>query len=350
MKAKTKKTLLIIILEIIVIVIVRLFILHRTNLTLYPRDNAFNITDTSAITKIFLADKKGNSVVLTRTSEGWLVNDSLKANNNMINEFMRTLYYVSLKSPVPIISRDNVLKRMSSFGVKVEIYARVPWARIGSLWIFPNERKIRTFYVGDNPPDKIGTYFLMEGAKEPYIMYIPGMMGFLQNYFTPIEADWRDHTFMNMYYQQIHKVEVDYFDKPENSFTIIKENNDNIHLYDYNNQEINNVDLPKLRSYMSGFVNIRFAEMLSYLDSAKRDSILHQQPFCHIRLISNNNATQEMTFYKIYYPDGIEDSFGRIIYEDRDLLHGYNEELGLVTCQYYVVASFFQPITYFVSN
>ena len=87
-----------------------------------------------------------------------------------------------------------------------------------------------------------------------------------------------------------------------------------------------------------------------YLDSAKRDSILHQQPFCHIRLISNNNATQEMTFYKIYYPDGIEDSFGRIIYEDRDLLHGYNEELGLVTCQYYVVASFFQPITYFVSN
>lgn len=48
-----------------------------------------------------------------------------------------------------------------------------------------------------------------------------------------------------------------------------------------------------------------------------------------------------MTFYKIYYPDGIEDSFGRIIYEDRDLLHGYNEELGLVTCQYYVVASFF---------
>lgn len=84
---------------------------------------------------------------------------------------------------------------------------------------------------------------------------------------------------MNMYYQQIHKVEVDYFDKPENSFTIIKENNDNIHLYDYNNQEINNVDLPKLRSYMSGFVNIRFAEMLSYLDSAKRDSILHQQPF-----------------------------------------------------------------------
>lgn len=53
MKAKTKKTLLIIILAIIVIVIVGLFILHRTDLTLYPRDNAFNITDTSAITKIF---------------------------------------------------------------------------------------------------------------------------------------------------------------------------------------------------------------------------------------------------------------------------------------------------------
>ncbi|MGI6593338.1 MAG: hypothetical protein ACOX2C_08745 [Bacteroidales bacterium] len=89
-----------------------------------------------------------------------------------------------LKSPVPISFLEIMyLKRMSSFGAKVEIYARVPWARIGSLWIFPKERKIRTFYVGDNPPDKIGTYFLMEGAKEPYIMYIPGMMGFLQNYF-----------------------------------------------------------------------------------------------------------------------------------------------------------------------
>ncbi len=350
MKAKTKKTLLIIIVAIIVIIVVGLFILHRTDPMLYPKDNAFNITDTSAITKIFMADKMGNSVVLSRTDKGWLVNDTFRANNNMINEFMRTIYYISLKSPVPIAARDNVLKRMSSFGVKVEIYARVPWARIGSLWLFPKERKIRTFYVGDNPQDKIGTYFLMDGAKDPYIMYIPGMMGFLQNYFSPKEQDWRDHTFMNMYYPQIQKIEVAYFDNPENSFTLIKENNENIHLLDYNNVEIPNLDLPKARSYMSGFVNVRFAEMLSYLDEAKRDSILQQKPYCNIKLTSIDNQIQEMTFFKIYYPEGLEDSFGRIIYEDRDMLHGYNKEFGLVTCQYYVVGSFFQPIKYFLTE
>ena len=348
MKAKTKKTFLIIFVAIIVIIVVGLFILHRTDPMLYPKDTAFNITDTSAITKIFIADKMGNSVVLSRTEKGWLANDTLKANNKMINEFMRTMYYITLKSPVPIAQRDNVLKRMSSFGTKVEIYARVPWARIGSLWILPKERKIRTFYVGDNPQDKIGTFFLMEGAKEPYIMYMPGMMGFLQNFFSPKLEDWRDHTFMNMYYPQIHKIEVTYYDKPENSFTLIKENNENIHLLNYNNEEIPNVDLPKVRSYMSGFVNVRFAEMLSYLDEPKKDSILQQKPYCNIRLTGVENEIQEMTFYKIYYPDGMEDSFGRIIYEDHDILHGYNKEFGLVTCQYYVVGSFFQPISYFI--
>jgi len=69
MKAKTKKTLLIIIVAIIVIVVVGLFILHRTDPMLYPKDTAFNITDTSAITKIFLADKMGNSVVLSRNGK-----------------------------------------------------------------------------------------------------------------------------------------------------------------------------------------------------------------------------------------------------------------------------------------
>jgi hypothetical protein len=45
-------------------------------------------------------------------------------------------------------------KRMSSFGIKVEIYARVPRARIGSLWLFLKSEKYVLFYVGDNPRTK----------------------------------------------------------------------------------------------------------------------------------------------------------------------------------------------------
>lgn len=320
--------------------------------TLNPGEKDFAISDTSIVTKIFLADKRDRTVLLEKQNGSvWKLNAKYNAQPNMINELLRTIMYVSVKAPVPRSMKDNVIKRMSSGAIKVEIYAKTPWINLWGLKLFEKERLIRTYYVGDNTMDNTGTFFLMEGSDQPYITYIPGFNGFLQTRYSSKESDWRDHAIFNASIPEIKEISVQYPLSPENSFSIENKPGSNYQLRDGVGKNVNNFDTTKIVSYLSSFTDIRFEAFLNDFEQKKVDSIIAQPVFAQVKLTSTSGEkNKEIKFFRIVAPEGSTDLFGEPLEFDRERLHGYTKEDGLILCQYFVFGSIFRQLSDFIKN
>ena len=112
---------------------------------------------------------------------------------------------------------------MAVIAVKVEIYQQVYRINLfDRIKLFRHEKLTKTFYVGDDTSDNMGTYMLMEGSKEPFVMVIPSFRGFLSTRFIPDEDIWRDQTIFKIRLKDIQSVKMEFPLTPDSSFIINK--------------------------------------------------------------------------------------------------------------------------------
>ena len=57
----------------------------------------FAVTDTASITKIFIADLKGNSIALDRMENNWQINNRYKVRNNAMHIILKTIKNISVQ-------------------------------------------------------------------------------------------------------------------------------------------------------------------------------------------------------------------------------------------------------------
>ena len=139
----------------------------------------FAISDTLMIEKIILENRSLEKIKLTRDNENkkWILNDSLLANQHSINLILKTIKEMRVKQPISRSAVQNIIKRMAIQNTKVEL--------------FNIQKKIKTIYIGGETADQLGTYMMISGAKEPYIVHIPGFNGYLSSRFLCKKEAWR---------------------------------------------------------------------------------------------------------------------------------------------------------------
>ena len=241
----------------------------------------FTIKDTASISKIFLADKKGNTVLLQKEENGWRINNTYDADLGKINLLKSTMHDMEVRNPITEKEFNKVVANLASIGTKVEFYN--------------GEELIKTIYVGEATPDGTGTYMIVEGSNTPFVTHIPGFVGYLTPRFLTDPIKWKDKLVFNYTAELISKVSVAYPEKPEFSFEI---NNLNSipEVTGFQGSKI--VGDPNFaRYYLSSFTNLYLE---SYGDDIKKeasDSIIKQQPFCVIVLKTKNNTTKKLTVY-----------------------------------------------------
>ncbi len=326
-----------------------LLILQQTKSTFNEQIKNFAVSDTSTVTKIFLADKAGHQVLLQKNSvDEWTVNKKFKANLANIRILLTTMLYLEVQAPVPLSMQQNVLTRMSATGIKVEIYQLVYRINLfNKIKLFRHERKVKTYYVGDNTQNMLGTYMLMENADLPFILQIPGFNGYLTTRYSPKETDWRDHSLVDLTFNDIKSVEIQFYEEPQNSFRLSKESKKNIQLFSINdNRIIDDIDTFKVYDYLSSFHHLMFESFLN--DYKGKDSILRSKPFHLITIINKKNEQIVLkTFHKKALP-GEVDFDGKPIFIDRDRLFALNQQTNeLVLIQFYVFDRILRPISYF---
>lgn len=150
---------------------------HKASSSIRVDKRDFFVNDTSAITQITLSNKNLENITLHRNNNGWVVNDSLEANQNLINLILKTIKEMRIKTPIARTALPNVIQRMAIQNTEVNV--------------FQKNKKIKTIYVGGETPDQLGTFMMLHGAKEPYVMHIPGFTGYLSSRFSCKEDVWK---------------------------------------------------------------------------------------------------------------------------------------------------------------
>ncbi len=281
-----KKTL--ILLGAIAIVVAVFLILNRDNThTLNTNDSNFGYAKTDDIDKIFITNIANKEhVTLTKTSaKEWRVNDKFDASMSQLETLLETLRKMKVKSPVGENMVNKVVKRMVVNGTKVELYEKGELSKV--------------FYVGDNTPDEMGTYFYMDKAEEPYICYIPGFNGFLNNrFFTNLKA-WRSKAVFRKTEEEIAEIKLEWPETPAASFVI--NNTGALPLLTGNGKQYQNnteANLNSIKSYLKCWENLCYEGFPIDLDAHKIDSIAHTQPIIIMSLKDKQGKTTILTIHR----------------------------------------------------
>jgi len=175
-------------------------------------ENNFAISDTASVSKIFIADRNGTTITLNRNGNNWVVNNKYGVRKDAIKTILTTINKIRIQRPVPKKMLDNVIKRLSTQGVKIEIYLN-------------KETPNKTYTIGGSTSNHLGTYMYLEGSEAPFIVHIPSFNGFLSPRYgiqgnKVNEKDWRTTNIFSLNAENIAKVTLNHIKHPEKSFTL----------------------------------------------------------------------------------------------------------------------------------
>lgn len=294
----------------------------------------FAIADTAAITKMFLADKAGKTILLERNGNKWSLNKDYTPRQDAIDVLMETIAKVAVKAPVSKTKFESVVKNISGDGIKIEIY-------------MGKDKPAKTYYVGRSNQDHTGTYMLLEGSSVPFLMHIEGHFGHLRSrYFTTVE-DWKSTILFGYDYGDIAEIKVDYVNKSKNGFRIKAIDNNNFELYNSEGRKMEEYDITKLLGYVSSYKKIHFEEYEKTKEEGYADSLKTVSPEVIFDITDKNGQTMTVKTYKKPLSSGPVEYEGDTIELDVDRFHGIVNEKDFVVLQYYVFNPLMVDIGFF---
>lgn len=261
------------------------------NSTLTGSDKEFTVPE-NQIYKIFIADRKNNRITLTRQghSKDWLVNNKFPANKGVLEHTMEVLTKVAVKYMPPRASIENAAKDLAVNGLKVEVYGQ-------------NDVPLKKFYIGGTTIDGHGTYMIMEGSEQPYVMHLPSFVGEIRPRFSLDEEAWRDKTVFSEDPDHIKQIEVEYPQNKASSFKITKG------VLNYEVLPFHSA-MPRInkplrngiaRSYFTNYEKV-IAEGLDNKNTA-RDSITKLVPFAVISVQNDKGENNMVRVFPIFEKD-----------------------------------------------
>lgn len=326
-------------------------IIKNTGGTFRNKSNTFAVSDTSKITKIFLSDKYNNQVKVERSANGlWILNDKYEVDPTMMQVMLNTVSRIEAKAPVAKATRNTIIRLMAGKSVKTEIYQRVYRIDLFDfIKLFPHEKKTRTYYVGDATMDNSGTFMLMEGENDPYIVGIPGFRGFVSSRYSPMEADWRSHSVFKYRVPDISSVRIVFNEKPERSYQITNQDNRMFSLTSLiDNRKVESFDTLKVVEFLSMFRNLNYERILDEMAKTKYDSIIAATPTNEITLVDKLGKSHSLKTWKRKADFGQLDLEGNQAEWDLERMYGLidNSEY-MVSVQYFVFNDVLAPLSWF---
>ena len=295
------------------------------------RDFAFE--DTSAITKIFLANRSGTHSTLQREANGWTVNGKYKAREDAVKNLLNTIQKLEVYRPVAGAGEPGVIKSLATGATKVEIYAN-----------HNHKTPVKVYYVGGPTQNQLGTYMIMENSSKPFIMHIPGFNGYLSSRYFTSEKEWRSREMINFDRDDIASVELKNFIRQDQSYLIknLSEAGEQhrFQLFDYEGNEIINMDTLKIATYLTFFEDIQFEGFDTSIKDEVKDSIIQSGPNFLLTIKGKDGREKKITMYNmpITKRSSVQiDREGNPLTIDRDRFYGLiDNDSTFVVLQYYV--------------
>jgi len=337
---------------IILAIIALVLVLTQTTSTFKRALSDFAVEDTASVTKIFMSDKNNNILTMTKIQPGkWLVSNKYPGSKANIELLLGTMHGIQVKGTVPKAALENVIKDIAVTGVKVEIYQ---WKYRINLFdfirLFPHEKLAKVYYVGGPIQSNMGSYMIMEHSSLPFVVYLPGLRGFVTPIYSPIEKYWRDYSVFRKSIQQIESVRMEFPADPLNSFEVRSNRNLNFQFISLSdNRPIPVFDTLKMMNFLASFRNINFEALLNDMEPRRKDSVLATTPYCIISLTDTSHVTQTIKTFRRGSDPGDLDVEGHPIPYDPDRLYALvNEGKDFTLIQYFVFDKILRTKSFFM--
>ncbi|MBI4930462.1 MAG: hypothetical protein HY841_06850 [Bacteroidetes bacterium] len=303
----------------------------------------FAVADTASISKIYMANTGGKQITIEKEKPGeWKVNGKFKARTEAVKNLLTCIKDLQVRNPVAKSAIENISKQMATSSTKIEIYN--------------GENLIKTYYVGSDTQDGLGTFMLLvdaetgENSTLPFVMFIPGFNGFLSVRYFMDEDLWRDRSIFSFYPDQISSISVEYTRYRDSSFTIYFSDKNEISIADSKGANLPSFDTLKAKRYITYYSNIQYDALKNQLRDSFKDSVIAKGPVHIIKLKDRKGKIHVVkTFSK--QPDNpgqIDEVTGKPIVEDLERMFVLiNDDKDFALIQYYVFGKLFIGISYF---
>ena len=315
----------------------------------------YHVEDIASVTRIFMADKQDNEVLLSRNADSsWVVNGTYAANQPLVDLLLETLNTMRIRQQVNRNAVPTIIKDLAAHAIKVEVYQhvyRINWFN-GKLRLFPHEKLTVTYFVGRETQDMMASYMFREGDKVPYVIHIPGFRGFLTPRFVTDPLKWRSHNIVDLNVHAIERVELTIPDMPEEDFAIQREG-EGFYMQLAGNRRAAGFDTARVAQMLSSFTWLNFDEFAAIVPNSFADSCVTGTPRTILHITDTAGHTTELrTYIKYNNPADFAAMPDSAMYEVFDLnrLYAIINNQDTVLIQYYNFDNILQPASYFLGQ
>lgn len=168
----------------------------------------FRMASLDKVDRIVLNNASGANAALHYNGSAWMVNDSLKADPNMIKVLFATLAQIEPKRPVTGSVGDSIKTAMQASAVKVELYS--------------GNELVRSFQAGGNV-QKTRAYILFN--NDVYLAHIPGYRVYVSGIFELDESGFRDKYAFGFRWENFQSLEAQFPGRPAENFRVSMKGN-----------------------------------------------------------------------------------------------------------------------------
>lgn len=300
----------------------------------------FAIENVADIDSIFLVNRAGENTLLRKQADGrWTVNNQFNAAPDKIERLLKTMNKLEAKNPVAQTAQQRIVNDLAVSGIKVQTFMK--------------NGDTKTYYVGGQTADEMGTFMYMDGSTIPFVVHIPGFRGYLTPRYSVNPLDWRDKAIFATPIDKLAAVQVTYPDTAQKSFQLVKDAANNFTV------KQNGAAAPATKQefaklYAAQFNNITFEAYLSGYSKSFVDSLQQAKPKAIVTITRNDGTTATLrVFYKPVTSDtkSLYDDKGNVLVYDSDnyfaLIDGSPE---LITVQDYIFRHVFKSYKDFVKQ
>jgi len=258
-----------------------------TNTQYSPEDDwVMHVEDIESIERVFIADRNGGTADVIKDGKKWIYNNKYTANPNVVSNLLHTINSIRMKNRPTKASIPKMIKSLSTKSTKVEVYGK-------------NDKLLKAFYIGGVTPDERGTFMILEGSENPYVMHIPMNEVSLKHRFFTGDKKWRDKTVLELQPSDIASISVEYPKRKNKSFKLKRDKRKwTAEPFFQTTKKIDKpVNQDLVESYLKGFKKIG-AEAI-HTPNEQSQKTLNAREFCIVKMILTDGSHQQINFFPI---------------------------------------------------
>ncbi len=173
-------------------------------------DRQFAYENFEDVERIFIADRRNHQVNLTRGGiTGWLA-DGKPANDNVLKNLIAVLKNMDIRTLPTRKAIPNMVKALAAEGIRVQLFD-------------DDGNELRDYYIGGATHDELGTFAIMDGSENPYVVHLPNFTGNIRTRFNHWGDEWRDRIYFRVDPDKVESFSIDYPKQQSESFQVTKE-------------------------------------------------------------------------------------------------------------------------------